>query len=32
MFGVALRTVVGAKTTGVSQLLDVLLHRAGESV
>ena len=32
LFGVALRTVVGAIAIGVSQLLDVLLHRAGESV
>ena len=32
MFGLALRTVAGAITIGVSQLLDILLHRAGEWV
>jgi len=32
MFGMALRTVAGAITIGVSQLLGILLHRASEWV
>ena len=32
MFGMALRAVAGAITIGVSQLLGILLHRAGERV
>ena len=32
MFGLALRTVAGAVTIGVRQLLVILLHRAGERV
>jgi hypothetical protein len=32
MFGLALRAVTGAMRIGVSQLLDILLHRTGEWV
>ena len=32
MFGLALRAVAGAIAIGVSQLLGILLHRAGEWV
>ena len=32
MFGMALRTVAGAVAIGVSQVLGILLHRAGEWV
>jgi hypothetical protein len=32
MFGLALRAVARAMSVGVSQLLGILLHRAGERV